>query len=144
MPLFQRITSNTSLFRVFLATSYVKLQDAYAAERNAVGGWTLIGYTKPASNNFSYQGQVGASATIALNGSLSTIGWQAQNTVALNDCTASNCFWDIKLDDAGAKGGQINYAACLSNNAAPLTANFTAISTPGKSCTASSSAVSGS
>ena len=126
------------------AGTYVKLQDAYAAERNAVGGWTLIGYTKPASNNVNYAGAVGASATIELNGSLNTIGWQAQNTVALNDCTASSCFWDITLDDAGAKGGQINYAACLSANAAPLTANFTAISTPGKSCTASTSAISGS
>ena len=122
----------------------MKLQDAYAAERNAVGGWTLIGYTKPASNNFNYAGAVGASTTVELNGSLNTIGWQAQNTVALNDCTASSCFWDIVLNDNGAKGGQINYAACLSDNAAPLTANFTAISTPGKTCNASTSAVSGS
>lgn len=121
----------------------MKLQEAYAAERNAVGGWTLIGYTKPASNNFNYAGAVGESATIELNGSLSTIGWHAQNTVALNDCAASSCFRDIALDDADAKGGQINYAACLSTKAAPLTANFTAISTPGKSCTAGTSAISG-
>ena len=34
----------------------MKLQDAFAAERNAAGGWTLIGYTAPTSNNFTYSG----------------------------------------------------------------------------------------
>ena len=49
------------------ASSYVKLQDAYAAERNAAGGWKLIGYTKPASNNFEYTGTgVGEAATVEL------------------------------------------------------------------------------
>lgn len=144
MPLFQRITSNTSLFRVFLATSYVKLQDAFAAERNAVGGWKLIGYTVPASNNFSYAGAIGESVTVEISSSLESVGWQANNKVVLNDCTVSSnagtCFWDVKLSQ-GANSGQIAYAACLTDNAAPLTANFTAISTPGQTCQVSTSAV---
>ena len=40
-------------FLVVTASSYVKLQDAFAAERNAAGGWTIIGYTEPTSNNFT-------------------------------------------------------------------------------------------
>lgn len=119
----------------------MKLQDAFAAERNAVGGWKLIGYTIPASNNFSYKGAVTEDATVALTSLSNNIGWQAQNKVALNDCAVDGCFWDVALS-AGTAGGQVQYAACLTGNAAPLTANFTAISTPGKTCTVSTSAVS--
>ncbi|MBR3072906.1 hypothetical protein [Fibrobacter sp.] len=119
----------------------MKLQDAYAAERNAVGGWKLIGYTVPASNNFSYKGAIGASETTVLDDLDGTqIGWQAQNVVALNECTANACFWDIALNK-GDNGGQIKYAACLTDDATPLTANYTAISTPGESCTVSTSAI---
>jgi len=118
----------------------VKLQDAYAAERNAAGGWKLIGYTVPASNNFNYKGAVAEGETVELTSLSSNIGWQAQNKVALNDCGSGGCFWDITLDN-GDKGGQIKYAACLTGDAAPLTANFTAISTPGESCTVSTSAL---
>ena len=129
------------------ASSYVKLQDAFAAERNAVGGWKLIGYTVPASNNFNYAGQIADANTVEISSSLAKIGWQANNKVVLNDCTLSGttggCFWDIKLSQ-GANGGQIAYAACLTGNAAPLTANFTAISTPGSTCTVSASVVSSS
>lgn len=112
----------------------MKLQDAYAAERNAAGGWKLIGYTLPASNNFAYTGTgIDDDATVELDNLEATLGWQAQNKVALNDCGAEDCLWQVKLDK-GDKGGQIQYAACLSSDATPLTANYTAISTPGKSC----------
>lgn len=138
MPLFQRITSNTSLFRVFLATSYVKLQDAFAAERNAAGGWTLIGYTEPTSNNFTYSGSgIAADQTAELSGLTNSLGWAAVNKVALNDCEASGnkvCKWQIQLSE-GTKGGQISYAACLSSDAKPLTANFEAIGASSTPCT---------
>ena len=113
-------------------TYYVKLQDAYAAERNAAGGWKLIGYTSPASNNFTYSGSgVGESSTVELASLNNDIGWQAQNVPALNDCAANNgCTWKVTLA-AGTAGGQIKYHACQSTNATPLTPNFTAISTPG-------------
>ena len=55
----------------------MKLQDAYAAERNAVGGWKLIGYTDPASNNFNYKGSITTDATVELDDLKSNIGWQA-------------------------------------------------------------------
>ncbi len=123
------------------AGTYVKLQDAFAAERNAVGGWKLIGYTEPASNNFQYKGEVTADATVELSSSLSQKGWRANNKVALNDCAASGnkaCYWDVVLTN-GTTGGQVAYAACQSSDASPLTPNFTAISTPTKTCSASTS-----
>ena len=120
------------------AGTYVKLQDAYAAERNAAGGWTLIGYTDPTSNNFTYSGSgVGASATVELTALSATLGWQAVNKVALNDCEASGqkaCKWQVQLDN-GTKGGQISYSTCLSTDARPLTANFEAIGASATPCT---------
>ena len=113
----------------------MKLQDAYAAERNAAGGWTLIGYTKPTSNNFDYTGTgIGESATAELSGLSDVLGWQAVNTVALNDCTVNSCKWQVQLSE-GSKGGQISYSTCLDANAKPLTANFEAIGASATPCT---------
>jgi len=118
------------------AGTYVKLQDAYAAERNAAGGWKLIGYTKPASNNFSYSDEaIAEGETTALDDLNNDLGWKALNLVALNDCAANGCKWNIVLNK-GSAGGQIKYAACQDADASPLTPNFTAISTPGETCTA--------
>ena len=119
----------------------MKLQDAFAAERNAAGGWKMIGYTDPSSNNFNYKGEVKQDATLTLDDLSSDVGWQAQNKVALNDCEKEKCFWDVAINK-GSAGGQIEYAACNTSNASPLTANFTSISTPGKTCTVKTSAVS--
>lgn len=123
---------------VFFASTYVKLQDAFAAERNAAGGWTLIGYTAPTSNNFTYSGTgIEADETAELAGLSNSLGWAAVNKVALNDCEASGdnaCEWQIQLSQ-GAKGGQISYSACLSANAKPLTANFEAIGASATPCT---------
>lgn len=142
MFIFQKTYTRNGLFKgrknflVVTASTYVKLQDAYAAERNAAGGWKLIGYTKPASNNFDYTGTgVTEDATVELDKLKDDMGWRAANNVALNDCQANKCFWNIVLNK-GDKGGQIEYAACQSSDAAPLTANFDAIGTPGKTCTA--------
>lgn len=118
--------------RDIFTSTYVKLQDAFAAERNAAGGWKLIGYTNPASNNFTYSGTgVGDAATVALTALNNNVGWQAQNIPALNECTANNgCTWKVTLAN-GTVGGQIKYHACQSTKAAPFTPNFDAISTPG-------------
>ena len=116
----------------------MKLQDAFAAERNAAGGWTLIGYTAPTSNNFSYTGTgIAASETAELSGLSNSLGWSAVNTVALNDCEATGnkvCKWQVQLSE-GSKGGQISYSTCLSNDAKPLTANFEAIGASSTPCT---------
>ena len=116
----------------------MKLQDAYAAERNAAGGWTLIGYTEPTSNNFTYSGTgISASETAELATLSNVLGWAAVNKVALNDCQASGdgaCKWQVQLSN-GTKGGQISYSTCLSANAKPLTANFEAIGASPTPCT---------
>ena len=116
----------------------MKLQDAFAAERNAAGGWTLIGYTAPTSNNFTYYGTgIDADETAELEGLSKSLGWAAVNNVALNDGAASGnnaCKWQIQLSQ-GAKGGQISYSACLSTSAKPLTANFEAIGASATPCT---------
>ena len=122
----------------FLQHTYVKLQDAYVAERNAAGNWTVLGYTKPASTNFTYSEQSSFSDnTIAIADLKNTNGWQAVNNVAMNDCaSASSCKWMITMA-AGDKGGQISYEAHLSAAALPLTPNFGALSTDGSGSTIS-------
>ena len=117
----------------------MKLQNAYAAERNVAGTWSLIGYTAPTSNNFNYVGAL--SDTVSLASLSNNVGWQAQNKVALNDCAASSCYWDIQLNN-GTAGGQITYSSCLTARAKPLTANFEAIGA-GSACTVSTAAVGG-
>lgn len=106
-------------------SSYVKLQDAFAAERNAAGGWKLIGYSVPASNNFEYTGAgVGEAATVELTSLNDNIGFQAQNVVALNDCAANaGCEWNLKMSE-GNGGNGVAYAAYESPNAAALTPSF--------------------
>ena len=115
----------------------MKLQDAFAAERNAAGSWTLIGYTEPTSNNFNYKGEI-TTETVELTSLSNTKGWRAQNKVALNDCALTSCYWDIQLSN-GTKGGQIAYKACQTAAATPLTANFTAIGGSSTPCTVSTS-----
>ena len=116
----------------------MKLQDAFAAERNAAGGWTLIGYTAPTSNNFTYSGiGIDADKTAELAGLSNSLGWAAVNKVALNDCEASGnkvCKRQVQLSK-GSKGGQISYSTCLSTDAKPLTANFEAIGASATPCT---------
>ena len=65
------------------AGTYVKLQEAYAAEQNAIGTWANIGYKDPSGSstggsttNFTY-GEGTAKATEA---------WKATSRVGLNDC----------------------------------------------------------
>ena len=116
----------------------MKLQDAFAAERNAAGGWTLIGYTAPTSNTITYCDLgIDADKTAELAGLSNSLGWAAENKDEINDSEASGnnaCKWQIQLSQ-GAKGGQISYSACLSANAKPLTANFEAIGASATPCT---------
>ena len=72
-------------------TTYVKLQEAYASENNAVGTWAQIGYKDPGAGNghkttnFDYSSQAEAA-----DGK-----WVASNRVALNDCNANNT-WTLE------------------------------------------------
>ena len=72
------------------AGTYVKLQQAYAAESNAAGGWTLIGYTAPGTNgvttNFTYTGAIDANGSTA---DATVNAWKAAPNVDLNDCASA-------------------------------------------------------
>ena len=90
--------------------SYVKLQQAYAAESNAAGGWTLIGYTAQGNGtttNF-YYGIGEIDLKNSSNVSSATVAWQAANPKALNECAAvsgvnagnvtlSSANWTVKV-----------------------------------------------
>jgi prepilin-type N-terminal cleavage/methylation domain-containing protein len=116
------------------AGTYVKLQDAFVAERGTVvGNWTMIGYNMPTSQNFSFAGAI-TSETTALQGLGKTEGWAASNKAKLNECpTGKN--WIISVQEAStenaAKGSPIQYTAeydaTNETKCKTLTPNFSSI-----------------
>ena len=125
---------------VFFASTYVKLQEAYFSESNAVGSWKLIGYVSPgatsastegATTNFGYlaanpeaNGETVAISTLSSEG---TKVWGARNLVALNDCAAQasdaidKANWTISIT-ANSNGNSVSYAAAT--NCPQLTPTF--------------------
>lgn len=115
------------------AGEYIKLQDAYVSESNAVGIWTIIGYKMDNTTNFTYTGYTtDADGTTALTSLGSNqIGWAATNNVALNDCgtaAANACKWQLQMNQAN-NGNGVSYTPAQSANAAPLTPSFTKLGT---------------
>ena len=116
------------------AGTYVKLQDAFVAERGTVvGNWTMIGYNMPTSQNFTFAGPI-TSETTALQGLGLTEAWNASNKAKLNDCpTGKN--WIISIQEApatdAAKGSPIKYTTSYNStneaNCKTLTPNFSSI-----------------
>ena len=124
------------------AGTYVKLQDAYAAETGAVGKWANIGYiapgTKQNDNSESYSTTVfdytnsfnGANEGSTMVGSLNaaTEGWRATTKTALNDCKIQSYWW-IKFRKSG-DGASVAYEADITttgttkNDCSSLTPNF--------------------
>ena len=115
------------------ASTYVKLQDAFFAERNAAGDFTLIGYSAPTSTNFDYAGAIAAGQTVT---AATEKAWSANNKVKLNDCapgenTAPN--WTVMVTPSaptsGASAGITYKAEVRGSNGScqSLTPNFTAI-----------------
>lgn len=113
------------------AGTYVKLQEAFFAERNVVGSWTLIGYKAPGDNNattnFEYSG-----ATVADGGTTADVdgAWKAKNKTQLNEC-ASGDNWTVKVSPSAAGSAA---AASVAFNATvtgagceALTPNFASI-----------------
>ena len=110
----------------------MKLQEAYAAEKNAVGGWSVIGYTAPgaktdsihfASSNFSY---IGGGAI-----------WTASNLAKLNDCaaiaspsaTSNNWKIEAEMQDATQGDGAVVVTRTIGANCEGLTPSFNEIGT---------------
>lgn len=112
----------------------MKLQDAYAAESNALGTWKVIGYSMPASSQFNYtegtsltitctSGTANEEKTACLDtkdseGKVTAAGvvgsskneeaWTASNIAQLNDCTAGKN-WII--------GAEVSVAGTSTTNA---------------------------
>ena len=113
-----------------ITATYVKLQDAYASEANAIGGWKLIGYVAPGAakagdqgttTSFTYTGSVTADQTIAISGADKADAWKAANNVALNECKVNTGAWTIKVSDSGT-GNSLKYTA--ETNCDELTPSF--------------------
>ncbi len=111
----------------------MKLQDAFFAERNAAGDFTLIGYSVPTSTNFTYAGAIVAGTTVT---SATEKAWSANNLVKLNECTPGGSDapnWTIKVTPGAptsAASAGITYEAKVggtNGSCLPLTPNFTAI-----------------
>ena len=124
-----------------MTSTYVKLQDAHAAETGAAGTWQKIGYIAPGSKNgpesytttvFDYTNSfAGANNGTTMVGSIqaATEGWRATNKTALNDCKISS-YWTMSFDKSG-DGASLKYTAAITaasggQNAdcEALTANF--------------------
>ena len=131
-------------------SSYVKLQDAYASETNALGKWVAIGYKAPGGTNFTYAGgDVAPSVTCSAGaydeasgkckdgetvtsatGAAITDGWTAANTIKLNDCPAQvNWKLSAAVGLAASDNGSVTYTQTIvdEDNCEGLTPNFKAI-----------------
>lgn len=89
--------------RDIFTSTYVKLQQAYYAEQNLFGGWSMIGYTAPGSGettNFFY-GEAFDHNTTTNNAS--GIGWAADNKVVLNECAKGTKV--TSKNQSGVQGG---------------------------------------
>ena len=124
------------------AGTYVKLQDAYAAESNKLGTWKLIGYTAPGTKqntdndfkttSFEYTGAATDAQDLEKEGGAEIAdAWKATALVALNDCAKGES-WSIKV--TGTPNAVV-YDGSYSNqgNCEALTPNFKNIGTKAKS-----------
>ena len=117
------------------AMTYIKLQDAYAYEYHAIGGWNLIGYNGPGvatkdvesvattTTNFVYYSTIDANGTWYQKNRRVTTAWVAESRAALNDCPKGHLWgvqvWFDKEETLGVETWLDDEANCL-----PLTANF--------------------
>jgi prepilin-type N-terminal cleavage/methylation domain-containing protein len=128
------------------AGTYIKLQDAFAAETGAVGSHPKIGYVLPASSNFAYSdpsdGDFTNGTTELKDLSALTTHWQADNNTKLNDC-AMHSKWQVQVKAATSSNqGVVDYKAGVDGEAAgkgasttgaclTITPNFINLSTVG-------------
>ena len=113
----------------------MKLQEAFAAENNAVGTWAEVGYKGPGS----YKDASNSETSSFTYAGASAGAWAATNKVALNDCQ-KNKTWSLSTSYDTGNGG-ITTAASSDDEAACVTAlvpNFCKIATTGV-CTAAAS-----
>lgn len=79
----------------------MKLQEAFFAERNAVGSWTLIGYKAPGESNATTNFEYSTAMTNDTETSEVANAWKAKNKTQLNDCASADN-WAIKVSPTAA------------------------------------------
>ena len=102
------------------AGTYVKLQDAFASEANAIGSWKAIGYVAPGASKAGDEGTTSTfkytasgtfvKETAAIASAAIADAWKAENAVALNECKVNTGKWTIKVEDSGT-GNSLKYSA---------------------------------
>ena len=104
---------------------YVKLQEAYASERNKGGDWNAIGYKSPAGNS------TGKSSTsnFEYDATQTTYNWTAKSIVGLNDC-AKGKIWFVNYQFEEGSGNIKFWATSddVTNCSGALTPNFSQLS----------------
>ena len=113
------------------AGTFIKLEAAYAAEKNTYAGWKLIGYSGPGDNstttasskttNFEYGSTIGFDTE---TNAAKTDAWTAKNIAKLNDCAGNTVNWHVATK-ALSEGGVDAYEA--TTGCPELTPNFTKI-----------------
>lgn len=114
------------------ATTYIKLQSAYVMERKQIGAWKRIGYSKPKSDNFSYdRGDIKSRTKIDDLGEAGLVGWIATNKVSMRDCNQGNT-WKVILQQGGTDSDgsvKLNFETEVSDAAcAALAGDWTKVS----------------
>lgn len=105
--------------------SYVKLQDAFVAEKGIkVGTWKEIGYLMKNSSNFYFCDVASSACTSSNNttgyGDVTTAygdndyeaTWKATNIATLNDCAAGSN-WSLTTSQNDKAGGVVLYTALV-------------------------------
>lgn len=105
----------------------MKLQQAYFAEQNLIGGWSMIGYTAPnngQTTNFNY-GEGGDHNTTYTTAS-NVVGFAADNRIQLNECTAGTGVTSSNATGVTAANWKITVSAATSGSGATGDVSFTA------------------
>lgn len=112
------------------AGTYIKLQQAYAMDAGAIGGWGLIGYAGPGaksedktvSSHFAYSSSIGSDEAVdRKDRGLSSV-WEARSLSKLNDCIVGSSW---SLDACFDSDGQPAFAAWVDDEeCAVLTPSF--------------------
>ena len=104
------------------AGEYVKLQNAYVTETNAIGNYHMVGYEMNSTTNFDYSEPTTpagwATGTTAIPSSSNVLTWKAKAKIALNDCEKDS-EWALAVAKSTGSGvtyqGQINDGSAISS-----------------------------
>ena len=110
-----------------MAGTFIKLQEAYASENNAVGGWAAIGYKGPGNQHNASSTETG---TFLYDDNSTTGAWKAYAKVALNDC--NNGTWTVTTTYSSSGNVSTTVKSSSKNNCVtPLMPNFCKLATNG-------------